>query len=375
MVGGSASRKRRRSSKSPEKKSDKKKPSEVVVIESSEELDDKFVVEVSAGQVEYDANGNEVINLLDDEEEEDEEEGENFYDEERRAVDERVKEAEEELRRYWDRPLEDDDTIDRIRKGEALQMERRNAIPYFAKLIGTDTAGGGKAKERRKWVYKLKNPLVEAYINIGRSHDSYMYPLHVDLHNACRANIISRLHASVRFSLDRCQWEVQVFGRNGVEFPSWGWSMPAEYDDEVWRPLRAYSNNKFTIGEVDFEIVRNPAFSTDRQMVEYCKNLVGVAEKDTAFSFGRDLEKRGMEVMHAATESAEEDADGKDYEFTHNDLLGRKISSVPPRGTTGQVDPYQKVIEDSIAQELEQLSMNINEGSKTLKKAKTKEKE
>ena len=55
--------------------------------------------------------------------------------------------------------------------------------------------------------------LLTRYVNIGRSHDHYIYPLHVDLASAVRSNIISRLHASVRFDLDAETWMVQVFGR------------------------------------------------------------------------------------------------------------------------------------------------------------------
>ncbi len=38
-------------------------------------------------------------------------------------------EAEKKLRSYWDRGLESDDTIDRIRKGEKYNMDKRKELP------------------------------------------------------------------------------------------------------------------------------------------------------------------------------------------------------------------------------------------------------
>lgn len=102
------------------------------------------------------------------------------------------------------------------------------------------------------------------YVNIGRSHDHCIYPLHIDLNDASRNNIVSRLHCSVRFDLDQETWTVQIFGRqerkrkrrkkeqerrvfadgwvrrNGVELPSQGWVLPADSDDDVWKTLRSY---------------------------------------------------------------------------------------------------------------------------------------
>lgn len=276
-----------------------------------------------------------------------------------------VLQAEEKLRKYWDRSFESDDTIERIRKGEARVMEKRKEIPYLAELIGVDTAG--PVGHRTRWVYKLKNPLVEAYVNIGRSHDNYIYPLHVDLSNAVRANIISRLHASVRFNLEKFAWEVQVFGRNGVEFPAWGWCLPAEYDDEVWRPLRAYANNRFTIGEVEFEIRRNPIYSNDRMMAEFCKPWAGSPEDSPVLSkasskktvkrtVGRrysqedddyvpDDEESGLSDFKEALESAEEDDEGRDVDLDLRSATTR-LMSVPPRGTSGQAAPGTPAIED-----------------------------
>jgi hypothetical protein len=35
--------------------------------------------------------------------------------------------------------------------------------------------------------------------------------------------------------------KLNFFFRNGVEFPSYGWVLPAESDDDVWRGLRSFN--------------------------------------------------------------------------------------------------------------------------------------
>ncbi len=253
--------------------------------------------------------------------------------------------AKQDLRAYWDRSFEEMDTIDRIREGEKRNMDKRREIPFLAELVGVDMAADARdVNNRARWVYKLKNPLVEAYVNIGRSHDHYIYPLHVDLASATRSNIISRLHASLRFDLETLTWMVQVFGRNGVEFPSHGWVMPAECDEEVWRGLRGYNNYKFTIGEVEFHIFRNPVFSSEKQMADWCRRLEGQADSESNSS-NKQSSPVDRTLVDCFLDSAEEDDDGKDHEI-QLEFARTKVSSVPPRGTTGQENPDMKVIED-----------------------------
>lgn len=259
-----------------------------------------------------------------------------------KSRDPRVIKAEKELRDYWDRSFEHDDTIERIRKGEESVHSQRKSLPYFAELIGVDKSSVGASM---KWRYQLLNPLIQAYVNIGRSHDHYIYPLHVDLAGAARSNIISRLHASLRFEISTAQWEVQVFGRNGVEFPIYGWVMPNETEDDQWRPLKPHAGYRFVIGEVEFEIRRNPFYISDQAMADAVASLAGVPEVESESKEGRaDL----VELVDAM-ESAE---DGVSNELRADmsmiDLARYPVPRVPLVGSNGMQDPNKPVIEDDL---------------------------
>lgn len=150
-------------------------------------------------------------------------------------------------------------------------------------------------------------------------------------------------------TIARASITVQVHGRNGVEIPLFGWCLPAEGDEEVWKSLRHYSqSNKFVIGEVQFEITRNPVYQSDRAMAESIRAWAGVPEKEPLENARSEMLVDLPDALESAEEASALDAEADLLRL--GVLPAVRVPSVPREGFNGLVDPDVAVIAEDLGQ-------------------------
>lgn len=124
-----------------------------------------------------------------------------------------------------------------------LQQTATTLPPIIGRLVGREERSG------ETFCLDIVNPCTQPWVNIGRSfikHPKGGATLDMDLSPVEFSRRISRLHATIRYNVIACMWEVQIRGRNGIEIDRGALQGPEVLlPSHAWIPLPAASDPSF----------------------------------------------------------------------------------------------------------------------------------